>query len=107
MDSVLFAKDMAKSSSLVVFPVDLGQQHNYAFFVTDSGPGDSDEGGLGLEGVKVVPPATDIVSSKAVASASCVSQDLSWRWWQCGLTQAGCCKDQVERVHGQGPLFRK
>ena len=62
---------MAKSSSLVVFPVDLGQQHNYTFFVTDSGPGDSDEGGLGLGGATVAPPAADIISSKAVASASC------------------------------------
>ena len=62
---------MAKSSSLVVFPVDLGQQHNYTFFVTDSGPGDLDEGGLGLGGATVAPPAADIISSKAVASASC------------------------------------
>ena len=55
----------------MVFPVDLGQQHNYTFFVTDSGPGDSDEGGLGLGGATVAPPAADIISSKAVASASC------------------------------------
>lgn len=55
----------------MVFPVDLGQQHNYTFFVTDSGPGDLDEGGLGLGGATVAPPAADIISSKAVASASC------------------------------------
>ena len=62
---------MAESSSLVVFPVDLGQQQNYTSFLTYTEPGDSNEGGLGLGGVRVVPPTADIVSSRAVASGSC------------------------------------
>ena len=96
---------MAESSSLVVFPVDLGQQHNYTSFVIDSEPGDSDEGGLGLGGVRVVPPTADIVSSRAVASGSCDKRAPELAMVAVRLDPSGCCKDQVERVHGPGPLF--